>query len=402
MRILLIRTLNPFFESTASGNRFAGIIKGLLDNNVKVTLVVTGGYNNIYEYKSKGIYYNHQNLSVYYTTCMLNNNIWFRRINRYFAKCIINRINLIKLKKFYKKKFDYIFLTNSTDCLIAFNKFYNLINCKSVIELNEFTDIYKGHNLNPLQLKVAQKNEEVFFTAVKKIDCFAVMTQTLLTHYKRMAKPDADFMHFPMTVDLSRFAIKKNNVKYFKPYIAYTGAFSDGKDGVDILIKAFEIISKKYNDIHLYLAGFYHKDVIKQKELIERLDLKDRITYLGALNKEEIPEFICNAKLLVLPRPNSHQAQGGFPTKLGEYLASGNPVCVTSVGEIPDYLRDNISAFMARPGDVNSFADAMDRALSNSERAKEVGKEGKIVAETNFSIEVQSKRLVCFLKRNLK
>ena len=28
----------------------------------------------------------------------------------------------------------------------------------------------------------------------------------------------------------------------------------------------------------------------------------------------------------------------GFPTKLGEYLASGNHTLVTSVCEIPDYL----------------------------------------------------------------
>lgn len=402
MKILFIRSLNPFYESSASGNRFASIIKGLLENNITITLVITGGYNDMNEYKYKKGLKQYNNLSIYYTNFIFNNNIWFRRFNRYIIKGITNLINLYKLKRFFKQKFDYIFLTNNSDCLAAFNKYHNIISCKSIIELNEFNDFYKGHNLNLVQLRAAQNNEKLFLSAVKKIDCFAVMTNTLLEHYKKMARQDANFFHFPMTVDLSRFNINKNDIKYSKPYIAYTGALSNIKDGIDILIKAFNIIAPKYPDIHLYLAGFYNEDVIMQKQLIEEYKLQERVTYLGTLDKEDIPNFICNASMLVLPRPDSHQAQGGFPTKLGEYLASGNPVCVTSVGEIPDYLEDNISAFMAKPGDIVSFADAMDRALSNTNTRINVGINGRKVAEEIFNIDIQSKRLVEFLSENLK
>ena len=64
-----------------------------------------------------------------------------------------------------------------------------------------------------------------------------------------------------------------------------------------------------------------------------------------------MPKYLCNAKLLALARPDSIQAQGGFPTKLGEYLATGRPVVVTKVGEIPDYLEDGVNAFLS---DINS------------------------------------------------
>ena len=126
-----------------------------------------------------------------------------------------------------------------------------------------------------------------------------------------------------------------------------------------------------------------------------------QIEYLGLIEKDQIPDFINNASLLVLSRPDSHQAQGGFPTKLGEYLATGNPVCVTKVGEIPEYLEDNVSAFMATPGDVDSFADAMDRALSNLEQAKKVGQKGREVAEKEFNSETQARRLHEFLAENV-
>ena len=228
------------------------------------------------------------------------------------------------------------------------------------------------------------------------------MTQTLLAHYRTMAKPKAEFMHLPMTVDLKRFQNVDATDICSKPYIAYTGTFNNAKDGVDILIKSFAKIASKYPQHHLYLAGFWHYDVSSQEKLIKQFELTNRITYLGVLNKEQIPPFICNADLLVLSRPDSHQAQGGFPTKLGEYLATGNPVCVTKVGEIPDYLEDNVSAFMATPGDIDSFADAMDRALSNPEKARKVGLAGREVAKKEFNSEIQAKRLADFLKQNLE
>ena len=226
------------------------------------------------------------------------------------------------------------------------------------------------------------------------------MTKTLIAHYSKMAKNDAKFLHLPMTVETERFKNISNTIQYKKPYVAFTGTFNNAKDGVDVLIKAFAKVVNKYPDLNLYLAGFYHYDVDIQKKLIADYGLNDRITYLGILDKEQIPAFVCNATVLVLSRPDSHQAQGGFPTKLGEYLATGNPVCVTKVGEIPNYLEDGVSAFMAIPGNVDSFADAMDRALSNPEEAKKVGANGKKVAETNFSTDVQTKRLVEFLKAN--
>ena len=184
--------------------------------------------------------------------------------------------------------------------------------------------------------------------------------------------------------------------------VAFTGTYTDRKDGVSILIEAFAKISDKYPSLHLLLAGFQHPDMEGQKVLIRKYNLQERISHIGMIDKSEVPSFIGNACLLALSRPDSHQAQGGFPTKLGEYLATGNPVCVTKVGEIPNYLEDNVSAFMAEPGDVDSFADAMDRALRDETNAKRVGANGRKVAEENFDAEKQAKRLSQFLIDCLK
>jgi glycosyltransferase involved in cell wall biosynthesis len=60
-------------------------------------------------------------------------------------------------------------------------------------------------------------------------------------------------------------------------------------------------------------------------------------------------------------------------------------------------LVDNESVFFAEPGSVASFAAAMDRALSNPILAKNVGLNGRKVAEKEFNKDVQAKILYDFL-----
>lgn len=400
MNILLIRNTNPYYESTASGNRFAGIINGLINQGLNVTLVVTGGYNNLSEYFNKGLKFETTKLNVKYTITLFNHNIWLQRINVYLLSGLINFISRNKLKGYFKSYYDIVWLPNNGPILNSFNKFNHLIKGKTIIELNEFNDYYKAEIdiINPLLLKKLERGNQSFIKAIDKIDLFLVMTLTLLKYYKNLTKnKNAKFFHFPMTVDLSRFKKKTLSNLYKKPYIAYSGTYSNLKDGVDILIHAFAQIADKYPDYNLYLAGFYHYDVSMQKELINNYKLNNRIIYLGSLDNIQIPVFIENAELLVLSRPDSYQAQGGFPTKLGEYLATGNPVCVTNVGEIPDYLEDNISAFIADAGNIDSFANAMTRAISNKIFAQQIGLNGKKVAEKNFNVDVQIQRLIKFL-----
>ena len=172
---------------------------------------------------------------------------------------------------------------------------------------------------------------------------------------------------------------------------------NDAKDGVNILIQSFAKIHHKFPDQKLYLVGGWNYDTSKHLKIIKELSLESKIIWKGEFSSNQIPTIIKNASLLTLPRPDSKQAQGGFPTKLGEYLASGNPVCATSVGEIPNYLVDNVSVYFAIPGSVDSFADAMQRALENPEKSKKIGQNGKEVAIKHFNKDIQSKILYNFL-----
>jgi glycosyltransferase involved in cell wall biosynthesis len=174
---------------------------------------------------------------------------------------------------------------------------------------------------------------------------------------------------------------------------------NDAKDGVNILIEAFVEIAKDFPNIHLCLYGFWAYDTQKHLDLIKNSGLGHRILYSKAIDSNEVINVLMNASLLVLPRPDSHQARGGFPTKLGEYLATSKPVVSTRVGEIPLYLKDQQSVFFCKPSSVESLADAMTKALSDPQLAFEVGLKGRKIAENEFASSIQAKKLQEFLNQ---
>ena len=404
MRILFVRRLNPFFDASASGNRFASLVEGLAKLGVQITVLVTGGYNNFAERRSFMKSFDRGNIRIRYLIPTSNHTIWWRRFNKYILYSVSRGYVKYRLGKDLRSfDGDFVWLTNDALILSSYIAVLDKLKSRTLLEINEFHDIYKleGKITHKLQIRQAKENERIYLEAIKHIDCFAVMTKTLLNYYKSIVKSEAVLMHLPMTVDMSRFEIAKDAVGHEK-YIAFAGAFDNRKDGLNILIESFARLHAKYPEYTLKIAGFYHPDVEEQKQIIEKYGIQNKVQYVGVLSREQIPCFLVNASVLALARPDSHQAQGGFPTKLGEYLSTKNPVCVTAVGEIDHYLTDNESAFLAIPGSVDSFTDALERAMRDEELAKKVGLGGYEVAKANFNMNVQAKRLYTFLRNNLE
>jgi glycosyltransferase involved in cell wall biosynthesis len=407
MHLTVLTKQNPFSIPGASSNRLLGLLKGLLNFDYKITLLVTGGYYSISEktsFKKQGI---HEGLNYLYLLEYENTSLNKRRLYEYGLKNLI----YLKIKKNYQK---YFIDLNTKNILWIVNN--DITNYKLVtglkktplqfffMEINEFPDIHLHNNSSRFfwQRNAANKTNLYFEEHIlQKLDGLALMTQTLLDYFKDKIGVHTEVIHLPMTVDLERFNFNKSYVmlEHLKgPYIAFLGAMNDVKDGVNILIESFSKIAAKYPDVNLCLFGFWAYDSEKHLKQIEEAELGNRILYSKAIGHEDVIKVLANSTLLVLPRPNSYQAQGGFPTKLGEYLASAKPVVATPVGEIPIYLKDNESVFFCEPGSVTSLTETLDYVLSNPELAKRIGINGRKVAEEHFSTVVQSERLNNFLE----
>lgn len=405
LRIFIIIKFNPYFESSASANRLLTLIEGLNNLGAQVELLIYGGFQSNEEAEAWKIANKQKGIICKYIAPRLIQGYWKRRYYNYIGEKL-REGSLLKLILKELDKKEGIVWTDSSHFgfrLAVYLK-ENLHKKKIFLEMSEYLDIHKYNKGNLLQKWLADKRQKYFERkAFFNYDGLALMTKTLYRHYDAFRKSCPKLMHLPMTVDLNRFNQEFEPVKGFvSPYIAFVGVMNDAKDGVNILIEAFSKIQLQFPDYKLYLVGHWNYDTPSHRQMIGNLGLEQKVFWLGEYKRDAIPAIIKNAELLVLPRPDSKQAQGGFPTKLGEYLATGNPVCATNVGEIPDYLVDGESVYFADPGSVDSFANAMHRALSNPEKAKMIGGNGRKVAETYFNKDIQAKILCDFLKENLQ
>lgn len=396
MKILVIRSSNPYAKPSASNNRFLSLVEGLVENGCKIDMALVGVITNKSEIKDGGYSGSYKGISYQYLIPYVCSNIFkrqvFRRVlysNYFLSKRIASLIT--------NHKYDVVWFDFSPKVVKIGLIIFKLNEVKNISFFHERTE-YSWITFNGDR----NLHHRYLSEFLPRIDLMSVMTKTLGEYYKTYLSPRAKMVHLPMTVDLARFENIKTDNLLSKPYIAYCGTMNNQKDGVDILIQSFIKIKDEFPELHLYIAGPLkpEKDYAQQKEIIKNAKAENRITYLGTLSVEEIPIFLSNAKVLALARPESKQAEGGFPTKLGEYLATGKPVCVTKVGEIPNYLIDKESAYLVEPGSVESFASVL-KAVLVDPNSIHVGKQGKKVAFHNFNKNNQSSVLMKFLGDNL-
>lgn len=366
---------DSYSPGTPGENRFDGICRGIASQGVAITRVFIRPNEERLKLtdNSTGIHYKY---------------LWEGKTLRAGKWRHIQQI--VWLRAFLKtvKPEDRVVVTNS-DYLFVYSWFPKL---HVYHEKSEYPELHLAS-----QPWLIRQEFKRYISTCRKIDGIFPISYSLKDYFISKGVADEKLQVINMTVDPSRFvALKKDETA--EKYIAYCGAVSNYKDGVDVLIKSFAIVAKQIPNIKLYIIGGFpfKKDKEEDYALVEALGLNERVDFTGPITREQMPQTLKNAEALVLARPDNIQAKYGFPTKLGEYLLTGNPVVVTRVGDIPQFLEDGESAYMAEPGNVEEIAQKMIEAVSSPD-AKIIGQNGADVAMREFNSETESKKIIKFI-----
>jgi glycosyltransferase involved in cell wall biosynthesis len=389
---ILIVTSAPIPFGMALTNRIIGFAKGFIENGHNCEILVlhpTEKINNIKNHSTnstfEGVNFHYNAISTLWPSNKINKIV-------IFIKSILSLKTFIKMK-FINKKVDFILLFHTYSFfLFAVISIARKLNIKIIHERSEYPFI----GINSLIKKI----DYYIYTnlIIHKFNGFLFITNELSKFFLTKVKINKKFLIVPIVVEPGRFKCDKalSEIKY----IAYCGYMWGDKDGILILVEAFSRIHNLFPELYLYLIG----DISNKKEYknlidkLETLGIKNKVVFTGNINRNDMPGYLCSAKLLVLSRPNNIQAKAGFPTKLGEYLATGVPVLITKVGDIPNYIKDRVNGFLAEPSSVISFAEKINWIFNNYEFSKKVGLEGKKLAYSDFNNLYQAKRIVEFVE----
>ena len=234
-----------------------------------------------------------------------------------------------------------------------------------------------------------------------KLDGVIVISQGLKDYFIQHGCDSSRVYVVNMIVDTSRFeGLKKHKTE--SKYIAYCGTASNTKDGVDQLIKAFALVVKRHPEYKLYIIGRTpsKQQYFENKNMVRDLGLEENVVFTGVVAGDKMPQILKDAEILALARPDNLQAQYGFPTKLGEYLLTGNPVVITQVGDVSLFLKDGESALISVANCPKMFADKLCWAIENPGKARIISENGRAVAERYFNYKTETQKLIEILNIN--
>lgn len=216
-----------------------------------------------------------------------------------------------------------------------------------------------------------------------------VISEKLLDKYSNKQIP---ILKLYNSVEIQKCIDIKETFEDFTMF--YSGSFGS-KDGVLNLIEAFQKVSQKRNNISLTLVGKGYGEYFDK--CLSKIQTTKKIQYLGYLHETKMIENIKKSHLLCITRTNNNFANFGFPYKIAEYMSFGIPVLTTTVSDIPIIFKDNDTVFFAKPEDINSITETIEKIITNYQLAIQVGKNGRKYAQEYFSIDYIGKKLNKFI-----
>lgn len=166
--------------------------------------------------------------------------------------------------------------------------------------------------------------------------------------------------------------------------ILYSGTYAP-KDGIKYLIEGFMLALNSNIHCELILVG---KGCEKDMSIVKKATSQcPHIKYLGFVSDEELTHIMKKCDILAMTRNNSIFANYGFPFKLSEYLATGNIVLATKVGDVCLYLKDRYDAYLVNPENAQAIADTIIEISRNPQKAISVAQKGLETMKQKFSIQ---------------
>lgn len=170
--------------------------------------------------------------------------------------------------------------------------------------------------------------------------------------------------------------------------VAYAGGL-EAAYGVQDLLDAVTASTGSWV-LEVYGRGLLEQAV---RDAAER---SDRVVYRGLVTEDVLLERYSAADLLVNPRP-AHQTftRFSFPSKLGEYLASGTPALSTRLPGIPEEYEPYV--YWCDDGPV-ALAESIDYVLAQPEAERfERGHTARSFVSARLSPQAQGARIVALL-----
>ena len=174
----------------------------------------------------------------------------------------------------------------------------------------------------------------------------------------------------PNGIDLKRFQNLERETNRKKlglknEFAIITVARLEKVKGLKYLIESINVLRNKYQ---LSVTGYKllivgdGRERENLKSLARKLNIEDRVQFLGQIPNEKVSEYLSASDCFVLP-----SLKEGFGIVILEAMAASIPVIGTKVGGILDIIKNEESGILVQPKDPKELAEAIFKVYSQKE-----------------------------------
>ncbi len=178
--------------------------------------------------------------------------------------------------------------------------------------------------------------------------------------------------------------------------LVFVGRLVEEK-GLSDLIRAVALLAAELPDATVMILGD-GQERADMEALASRLDVSDRVHFLGWVESEEVPAYLAAAEIFVGP---SKRAANGWVEAQGltfvEAMLARTPVIATRSGGIPDTVRHEDTGLLVPEGRPDEIAAAIRRLGADPPLASRLKDSGYALAIRDFTRERAANRFAVLL-----
>lgn len=175
-----------------------------------------------------------------------------------------------------------------------------------------------------------------------------------------------------------------------KIVLLYMGSFAPWH-GIWDIVSSAKIVIEKFNNIRFLMVGAGGPEYSRCLEKIKKLGLDEYFIFTGAVDYEEIPQYISAADITLAPfNPQKHEMTSKYnlfytPLKIFEYMACGKTIISTSVGNVKKMIDNGVTGILIEPGRPEALAEKIIYLIHEKDLRRELGINARKEVEEKYS-----------------
>ncbi len=227
----------------------------------------------------------------------------------------------------------------------------------------------------------------------EKGDGFTVNSEYTARNVLELGGKEGEIQTLPVGLDIESFSYQARSRENGASLRVLTVGRLVEKKGIQYAIRALARLSPSLSFEYRIVGGGPRRDELGA--LVQNLGLEDKVSFLGALPKEEVREQYQWAHIFTLPSVTAADGdREGQGLVLQEAQACGLPVVATRHNGFPEGVQEGKSAILVPERNIDALADALKSLSVQENRWEKMGRCGRAFVESRYDIEGLNERLV--------